>query len=116
MNFLINDVLAGAANSSIASQNTVGGFMSALPMIILLVVFMYFMVIRPQSKKAKEHKKLIDNLQLDDEIITVGGILGKITKITTSFIVINVADNINVAVQRNAIANIVPRGTIKTVH
>ncbi|MDR1057425.1 MAG: preprotein translocase subunit YajC [Coxiellaceae bacterium] len=115
MSFLISDALAEVTSNGAASQNTAGGLMSMLPMIILLVAFMYFMVIRPQSKKAKDHKKLIDNLQKGDEIITVGGILGKIEKLTNDFIVINIAENTNIAVQKSAISNIVPRGTIKTV-
>lgn len=113
MSFLISDAIADTAGA--ASQSTAGSLMSILPMIILLIAFMYFMVIRPQSKRAKEHKNLIENLQRGDEVITVGGVLGKIEKITDDFIIVSIAKDTDVTVQKNAISNIVPRGTIKTV-
>lgn len=115
MSFLIDDAFADTASQGAASQSTVSSLMSILPMIILLVAFMYFMVIRPQSKKAKEHKSLVDNLQKGDEVVTAGGILGKIEKISNDLIVINIAENTNITVQKSAISNIVPRGTMKTV-
>lgn len=118
MSFLFNDafaetaqVAAGAGSSPSTSQ----GLMSILPMIILLVVFMYFMVIRPQSKRAKEHKNLISNLQKGDEITTIGGILGKIENIADDFIVLNIAEGTNVTIQKSAIANVLPRGTMKVI-
>jgi len=114
MSFLISDVFAETTGSA-ASQSTASGLLSILPMIILLVGFMYFMVIRPQSKRAKEHKNLLDNLQKGDEVVTIGGILGKIEKISNDFMVISIADNTNITVQKSAISNIVPRGTMKTV-
>ncbi|MBU0744624.1 MAG: preprotein translocase subunit YajC [Gammaproteobacteria bacterium] len=113
MSFLISDAFADTAGA--ASQSTSGGLMSLLPMIILLILFMYLMVIRPQSKKAKEHKNLIGNLQKGDEVVTIGGVIGKIEKITDDFMVLSIAENTNITVQRGAIANILPRGTMNTV-
>jgi preprotein translocase subunit YajC len=116
MSFLINDAFADAANVAAgSSQSTTQGLMSLLPMIVLLVLFMYLMVIRPQSKRAKEHKALMGGLQKGDEVITIGGVLGRIEKITDDFMVLSIAENINITVQKNAISNIVPRGTMKTV-
>lgn len=111
--FLITDAFADAAGG--ATQSTASGLMSILPMIILLVVFMYFMVIRPQSKRAKEQKNLLSNLQVGDEVVTIGGLLGKIEKIADDFVVLNISENSRITVQKSAVANIVPRGTIKTV-
>ncbi|EKD46068.1 MAG: preprotein translocase subunit YajC [uncultured bacterium] len=106
---------AQVATNAAPAQSTTQSLMSILPMIVLLVLFMYFMVIRPQSKRAKEHKNLVGNLQKGDEVITVAGVLGKIEKITDDFIVLNVAENTNITIQRGAVSNVVPRGTMKTV-
>lgn len=101
--------------SSGAATNNTQGLLSLLPMIILLVLFMYFMVIRPQSKRSKEHKNLVGNLQKGDEVTTIGGVLGVIEKITDDFLVLKVAENSEITVQKSAISNLVPRGTMKTV-
>ena len=113
MSLLMSDALADTAKA--AAPSTMQGLMSVLPMIVLLVLFMYLMVIRPQSKKAKEHKNLMSSLQKGDEVITIGGILGKIEKISDDLVLISIADNTNITVQKGAIANILPRGTIKTM-
>jgi len=114
MSFLISDALADTASVA-SSPSTAQGLMSILPMIILLVLFMYFMVIRPQSKRAKEHKNLIGNLQKGDEVVTIGGILGKIEKINDDLMVLSIAENTSITIQKGAIASVVPRGTMKTV-
>ena len=110
MNIFISDAFAATTSSSTSSS-----LMSTLPLIILLVAFMYFMVIRPQSKKAKEQKNLLDSLQKGDEVITIGGLLGKIEKIGDNFIVLNLAENTTITIQKSAVANIVPKGTAKTL-
>lgn len=110
MIFFINDAFAADA-----APTTAQGLMSVLPMIAILFLFMYFMVIRPQSKRNKEHKNLISNIQKGDEIMTLGGVLGKIEKISNDFVVVNVAESTNIIVQRNAISNVLPKGTIKSV-
>jgi preprotein translocase subunit YajC len=112
MSFFIEDALAATATTA---PSTSQGIISMLPMIAILILFMYFMVIRPQSKRTKEHKKLMDSLQKGDEVITIGGILGKIEKITDDLIVLNIAENTNITVQKSSISNVVPRGTIKSV-
>ena len=91
------------------------GILSMLPMIAILVFFMYFMVIRPQSKRTKEQKKLMDSLQKGDEVMTIGGILGKIEKIDTDLVILTIAENTIVTIQKNAISNVLPRGTLKSV-
>lgn len=113
MSFLISDAFAegGAA----ASQGGAQGLLSMLPMIILLVLFMYLMVIRPQTKKSKEHKALMESLQKGDEVITVSGVLGKIEKITDNFIILSIAENTQINLQKNSISAVVPRGTIKNI-
>jgi preprotein translocase subunit YajC len=92
---------------------TPGGLMSFLPLIIIFVIF-YFLLIRPQMKRAKEHKKLVAELGNGDEVVTNGGLLGRISNVGESFITVEVADNVQIKVQRHAISNVMPKGTIKS--
>jgi preprotein translocase subunit YajC len=87
--------------------------MSLLP-IILMFVILYFLMIRPQMKKAKEHKTMLDGLQKGDEVVAVG-ILGKISKITDNYVSLEVSDKVTIQVQRQAVTTLLPKGTIKDV-
>jgi len=89
--------------------------MSSFFMIGIFVVIFYFMIIRPQSKRAKEHKNLIEGLGKGDEVVTSGGMMGKITVIDEQFVKITVAENIDIAVQKQAIVSTLPKGTIKSI-
>ncbi len=89
-----------------------GGFLSLLPLVIIFVVF-YFLLIRPQQKRAKEHKAMVQALGKGDEVITNGGLLGRITKVSDSFVAIEVAEGTTVKVQRVAVAALMPKGTMK---
>lgn len=91
-----------------------GGIMQFLPLIALLAVF-YFLILRPQQKRAKEHKAMMDALQKGDEVVTIGGILGKVTKVGEENVGVEIADNIVVQVQKPAIQNVLPKGTIKSL-
>ena len=112
---IVISLLATNVYADAAAPSTSQGLISMLPMIVILVLFMYLAIIRPQSKKAKEHKNLVNSLQKGDEVVTIGGILGKIEKITDDLLIISIAENTQVTVQKGAIANIVPRGTMKAV-
>ena len=90
-----------------------GGLMSFLPLIIIFVIF-YFLLIRPQMKRAKEHKNLVATLGTGDEVVTNGGLLGKITKVGESFVTVELADNVQIKVQKHAIASVMPKGTVKS--
>jgi preprotein translocase subunit YajC len=90
-----------------------GGLMSFLPLIIIFVIF-YFLLIRPQMKRAKEHKNLVAALSTGDEVVTNGGLLGKITKVGESFVTVELADNVQIKVQKHAIASVMPKGTFKS--
>ncbi len=105
MNFFISDAMA-------ASPAQGDALTSFLPLIVIFVIF-YFLLIRPQSKKAKEHKQMVGALAKGDEVVTNGGILGKIVKVGDNFIELEVADGMNVKVQRQAVATLMPKGTIK---
>lgn len=91
-----------------------GDLMSFLPMIVIFVLF-YFMLIRPQMKQAKETKAMIASIQKGDEIVTTGGILGKVIKVADDFISIEIAANTVVQIQRQAIQTLLPKNTIKTI-
>jgi len=108
MSFFISDALAegGAA----ASQ---GDPITALLFPIGLLVLFYFFLIRPQSKRAKEQKAMVAALSKGDEVLTQGGILGKITKVSESFVILEVANNVTITVQKAAVGSLMPKGTIK---
>ncbi len=82
-----------------------------LPMVVIFVLF-YFMLIRPQMKRAKEHKQMIDALQVGDEVITGGGVLGKVTKVTDTYVTLEIAKDTRVVVQRPSIQTVLPKGSI----
>jgi preprotein translocase subunit YajC len=88
--------------------------MTFLPMIAIFVVF-YFLLIRPQQKKAKEAKAMLEALQKGDEVVTAGGLLGRISKLTDQYATIEVAPETEIIVQRQAVAQLLPKGTIKNL-
>jgi preprotein translocase subunit YajC len=88
--------------------------MTFLPMIAIFVVF-YFLLIRPQQKKAKEAKAMLEALQKGDEVVTAGGMLGRIAKLTDQYVTVEVAPNTEITVQRQAVAQLLPKGTIKNL-
>ena len=106
MDFLISSAYAQDA----APQ---GGLMGFLPLILIFVVF-YFLLIRPQMKRAKEHRQMVAALAKGDEVVTNGGLLGKITEVGESFVTLQVSDNVQIKLQRHAVASIMPKGTIKS--
>lgn len=108
MDFLISSAHAQAP----APQP--GGGLEFLIMIGIFFAIMYFMIIRPQSKRAKEHKALLDGLKKGDEVINNGGTLGRITDIDESFITMEISSGVEMQVQRQAIAAVMPKGTMKT--
>ena len=109
MSFFISDAMAegGAA----AAQQ--GDPITALLFPIGLLVLFYFLLIRPQSKRAKEHKGMVEALSKGDEVVTQGGVLGKITKVSENFVSLEISDNVTVQVQKSSIGSLMPKGTIK---
>jgi len=91
-----------------------GGFMDFLPLIALIAVF-YFLILRPQSKRAKEHKEMMSALQRGDEVVTVGGEVGSIIKVFEEFVSVELAENIVVTIQKSAVQTVLPKGTIKAI-
>ena len=91
-----------------------GDLMAFLPMVLIFVVF-YFLLIRPQQKKAKEHRTMLGALQKGDEVVTAGGVLGKVTKLSDQYATVEIAPGVEAPVQRSAITQLLPKGTIKTL-
>jgi len=89
-------------------------FTSFLPLIVIFLLF-FFMIIRPQMKQAKEQRNMIAALQKGDEVVTSGGIVGKVTKVTDAFITLEIAANTEITVQKHAIQRALPKGTIKSI-
>ena len=86
--------------------------MSMLPLVLMFVV-LYFVMIRPQMKKQKEHRSMIEALAKGDEIVTGGGILGKVTKLGDGYLSLEIANGVEIQVQRSAVIQVLPKGSIK---
>lgn len=110
MNVLISNAYAQTA----AAAGPMGGLMEFLPIILMFGV-LYFLMIRPQMKKAKEHKALIAALAKGDEVVTQGGIAGRVAKVGDDFLSVEVADKIEIQLQKSAVSLVLPKGTLKNL-
>ncbi|HKE93404.1 MAG TPA: preprotein translocase subunit YajC [Povalibacter sp.] len=110
MDWLISTAAAQAQTQSPSPMGP--GLLGLWPMILIFVVF-YFLLIRPQTKRAKEHREMIAALEVGAEVATNGGILGKVTALSEQFVTLEIADGINVKVQRHTVAQVLPKGTLK---
>jgi preprotein translocase subunit YajC len=108
---LITNAYAQAAP---AAADPTGGLMGLLPIILMFVV-LWFLMIRPQMKRAKEHKALVEALQKGDEVVTQGGIAGRITRVGEGYVGLEVADSTEITVQKQAVSTVLPKGTLKTL-
>jgi preprotein translocase subunit YajC len=109
------DFLIAPAQAQAAAPAAGGGsMMSTLLFPLLLVAVMYFLMIRPQMKKQKEHRSMLEKLGNGDEVITSGGVAGVVREIGDHFITVEIADNVRIRVQKGAIANVLPKGTLKS--
>lgn len=91
-----------------------GNLSTFLPLILMFVV-MYFLMIRPQQKRAKEQKAMMDALAKGDEVITAGGILGKVSKVNDTYVTVEIAPNTEIVVQKHSVTTLLPKGTIKSL-
>lgn len=108
----ISSAFAQTAPAAAAGGDMQSSFMSLLPLVLMFVV-LYFVMIRPQMKRQKEHRSMIDALAKGDEIATVGGLVGKVTKLGDNFLSVELAPGVEVQVQRTAVAQVLPKGSIK---
>lgn len=110
MSFFITDVLAQSA-ANIAPQSS--GYSQILILLGFVVIF-YLLLWRPQAKRAKEHRQLMASLAIGDEVTTTGGIVGKITRLNGDLITLEVAENVEINLQKAAVSSVLPKGTIKS--
>ncbi|MBM3349622.1 MAG: preprotein translocase subunit YajC [Betaproteobacteria bacterium] len=102
------------AQSAPAAGGDAGGLMSFIPLILMFVV-LYFIMIRPQMKRQKETKAMLEALAAGDEVITAGGILGKVTAVKDQYVTVELVPGTEVQMQKNAVTSVLPKGTIKSV-
>lgn len=110
MSFFINDAIAAAAPAAPASAD---GF--SFIMIAAILFMGYFMLIRPQNKRAKEHRDLLSRIKKGDEIITSGGILAKVISLDEQYITVSPAEGVEIHLQKSAIHSVLPKGTLKSL-
>lgn len=106
----ISNAYAQAAGAAGAESS----LMSFLPIILMFVV-LYFLMIRPQMKRQKEQKAMMEALGKGDEVITAGGVLGKVTKVTDAYVTLEVSDGNEIVVQKSAVSTLLPKGTLKSL-
>ncbi len=116
---LISNAYAQAATAAGgASQDPTGGLMGLLPIILMFIV-LWFLMIRPQMKKAKEHQKMVGELQKGDEVVTQGGIAGRIVKVGENYVTLEIATlkdvPVEVQIQKQAVGALLPKGTLKNL-
>ena len=109
MSLLVSDALAQAPGGS-----PLGGGYSQIIILVALVAVFYFLLIRPQQKRMKDQQSMISRLATGDEVVTTGGILGRITEVGDSFITLEISDGVRVKVQKAQVTQLVPKGTLKS--
>lgn len=111
MGFFIDNAMAAGSTTQAAQ----GGGTFPLIMIAAIFVVFYFMLIRPQNKRAKEHREMVSQLKKGDEIVTSGGMLAKVVSIDEQYIKVALAENVEINIQRGAVTAVLPKGTLKSL-
>jgi preprotein translocase subunit YajC len=106
--------ISNAYAQATASAGAGGGLMGFLPIILMFVV-LYFLMVRPQMKRQKEQKAMIDALAKGDEVVTAGGIVGKVTKVTDAYVTLEIAEGTDIVIQKASVTVLLPKGTIKAL-
>ena len=117
MSFLLNLVGIGTAYAApvVAKQLHEGSFWSMLWLPLLLILVFYFLLIRPQTKKSKELRQLLEGLSFGDEVVTAGGIVAKVSRLKDNFAILEIAKGIEITVKKGSITSLLPKGTIDSV-
>ncbi|MCD6663539.1 MAG: preprotein translocase subunit YajC [Comamonas sp.] len=110
---LISSAYAQTAGTTAAGGGDLMSSLGGMLPLVLMFVVLYFIMIRPQMKKQKEHRAMIDALAKGDEVATAGGVLGKVTRINESILYVEIAEGVEVQMQRSAVSQVLPKGTIK---
>ncbi|MED7819336.1 MULTISPECIES: preprotein translocase subunit YajC [unclassified Francisella] len=106
-------MLFTSSSFAAGSEASAGSPLSSILMLVVFFAIFWFLLIRPQQKKNKDLRKMLSELSKGDEVVTSGGMIGKITKIDDTFVDLEVAENVTIKVQRSAVANILPKGATK---
>ncbi len=112
---MLNIISTAYAASGSATGTTGDNSVASLLLLVGFVAIFYFMLWRPQAKRAKEQRDLVTNLAKGDEVVTSGGVIGKVTKLADDFITLAISDTVEIKLQRNAIIAILPKGTMKAI-
>jgi preprotein translocase subunit YajC len=107
------DWLIASAYAQAAGGGQPNALLQMLPLVLIFVVF-YFLLIRPQAKRAKEHKAMVAALSVGDEVATSGGILGRVTETGDQFLTVEIASGVQVKIQRHTVTSVLPKGTLKS--
>jgi preprotein translocase subunit YajC len=107
------DWFISSAHAQAAGGAQPNALMQMLPLVLIFVVF-YFLLIRPQTKRAKEHRAMVAALAVGDEVVTGGGLLGKVTEVSDQFLTVEIADGVAVKIQRHTVQSVLPKGTVKS--
>ena len=107
------DWFISSAHAQAAGAAQPNPLMQMLPLVLIFVVF-YFLLIRPQTKRAKEHRAMVAALAVGDEVVTGGGLLGKVTEVSDQFLTVEIADGVAVKIQRRTVQSVLPKGTLKS--
>ena len=108
---LFISAVASAAEATHSPQQGIG---SMVVMFGLFIVIFYFLLVRPQQKRAKEQKSLLDSIAIGDEVVTAGGIVGRITKLRDGFVMLNIAEGVEMTLQKSSISAVLPKGTLES--
>ncbi|MEO7107338.1 MAG: preprotein translocase subunit YajC [Rhodoferax sp.] len=108
----ISSAFAQTAPAAAAGSDMSSSLMSMLPLVLMFVV-LYFVMIRPQMKKQKEHRSMIEAVAKGDEVVTAGGVLGKISKVGENYLGLEVSNGVEIQIQRSAVVQVLPKGSIK---
>ena len=107
------DFFIGSAHAQAATGSAGGGIIAFLPFVVILVVF-YFLLVRPQNKRAKEQREMLSKIAAGDEVATAGGILGKVIEVGEQFLTLEIANGVTVKLQKYQVAQLLPKGTVKS--
>ena len=106
--------IISTAYAQATGASPTGGGLSQILILVVFVVVFYFLLIRPQQKRAKDHQSLLSKLAAGDEVLTAGGIVGRVTEVSDSFVTVEIADGVRIKVQRQQISSLLPKGTYKS--
>jgi preprotein translocase subunit YajC len=113
MNLFIPDAIAAPAAGAGATMSHASAWSNILVMLLIFVGIMYFLIWRPQNKRIKSHQSLVSNLKKGDEVMTNGGIVGKLVKVADNFVSLELAEGVKITMQKSSIASVLPKGTLK---